>query len=215
MDTSQKLAESIGIAKEINEQIKDKLKIIVGIDGYSASGKSTVLDEILNMNHNVVGIHLDDLMKSSDERVFLMNNAKDKSKIFEFEWYRYDLVIELLRKFKNNSNETVELNLYDYDKKKNVKKIYDLSRNILVIEGIFLFHPELEVNKYFDKRFYIEVDFNKGDERREEREKKRWDKDYILPDHPDSFVIPYMEAYRRYNEKYYPFGANKVFKVDL
>lgn len=207
----EKFPQSFEIAQSIYEEIKNKKRIIVGIDGYSASGKSTVLDCLMELNSNITGIHLDDFLKSSEDRVELMRAAEDKSKVFEYEWYKYPILEEIFKKWKNGTKEVIKCTIYDYDKKEYVEKEYDLSNNILVIEGIFLFHPNLVLNKYLDERFYIEVDFEKTDIIREEREKKRWGEGYVPPTHPDSFVLPYMEAYRRYVKNYYPFSA-KIIK---
>jgi len=200
------------IQEHILEWIKGSDKMVIGIDGYSAAGKSTILACLSEINSNVIKLHLDDFLKSSEERSKLMRGVQDKTVMFEKNWYRYDLVEDLLKKFKSGSNEVIKLELYDYDQKEVVTKEYDLSKSILVVEGIFLFHPELPINKYLDQRVYINVDFDSADEKREDREKKRWGEDYTALNQENSFSAPFSEVYRDYYNNYYHFGSNLEIK---
>lgn len=165
---SQKIA--IKINKSVNLWLKEKDRLVIGIEGYSASGKTTIADCLAKENSQVVVIHLDDLLKSSEERATMMKSGEDRSRVFELKWYRYDLLDTIVEKFRQSLPFSIEI--YDYDLKKMVKRIYDLSRPVLVIEGIFLFHSEHAISKTFDKKVYLAVDFDKADDRRSRREKK-------------------------------------------
>ena len=80
---------------------------------------------------------------------------------------------------------------------------YDLSKKIMILEGIFLFHPKLYKNT-FDVRIFLDI----------EREKKRWGKKYVPETRPDSFVRLFKITYGRYLKKYRPKQlADYVIKV--
>lgn len=206
MKKLQQLSRSQKIAQRINKKIeswqKERGRLVIGIEGYSASGKTTVADCLALENPGIVIIHLDDLLKSSAERAAMMNSGDDRSKVFELKWYRYDLLDRIVKKFKKSLPFSVKI--YDYDLKKTVTRTYDLSKKILVIEGIFLFHPEHAISEVFDKKIYLDVNFQQADSRRVRREKKRWGKQYVDENHPDSYVIPFKEAYRRYFKTHHP-----------
>ena len=196
-DTSRSEEIAGKIKTQIDIWLKQKSRIIIGIDGYSASGKSTV-SELLEKSSDITVVHLDDLLKPSKERVELMNNAEDRSKIFEYLWYRYDILEDILKSFLYSSQDKYSVDVYDYDLQKTVTKSYDLTRPALVVEGIFLFHPEHIEASYFDKKIYLDIDFAHADELRAAREKLRWGDSYKEEDHPESFAAPFKEAYRRY-----------------
>lgn len=206
MEKDLTFSRSKKIAQEINAHIKlwqkELSRLIIGIDGYSASGKTTVADCLAKENSEVVVIHLDDFLKSSEERVKMMSGGEDKSKVFELNWYRYDLLEKIAEKFKQSVQYSLEV--YDYDLKKYVTKNYDLSKPIMLIEGIFLYHPEHAISGVFDKKVYLDVDFEEADNSRIQRDKKRWGNEYVDETHPDSFVKPFKEAYRRYFNDYHP-----------
>ncbi len=178
--------------------------MLIGIDGYSASRKTTIADLVGQKNRSVAVVHLDDLLKASTERVKLMRLSKDQSKVFELQWYRYNVLNEIVKQWQVGRKRTYSVRVYDFDKKKYAIRRYDISRRILLIEGIFLYHPRHSISQKFDKRIYLDVDFDKADVRRTHREKKRWGKEYVDEHHPDSFVRPFKQAYRRYYKKYHP-----------
>ena len=207
---SQKIATKI--VKHVGLWMENTERIIIGIEGYSASGKTTVADCLAKDDSRIVVIHLDDLLKSSEDRVAMMTSDEDRSKVFELKWYRYDLLNSIVEKFKQSEQYSVEI--YDYDLKKTITKVYDLAKPILIIEGIFLFHPEHTISKAFNRKVYLAVDFDKADGRRNRREKNRWGKDYVDESHPDSFIKPFKEAYRRYFNSHHPDKlADLVIKI--
>ena len=217
MEKDKKFSRSQKIAVKINSVInfwlKEKGRLIVGIEGYSASGKTTIADCLAKENSNIVVIHLDDLLKSSEDRVAMMKSGENRSKVFELKWYRYDLLEDIIENFKQSHSLSIEI--YDYDLKKMVTRNYDLFKQILIIEGIFLFHPEHTVSRAFDKKIYLAADFDKADDRRNRREKKRWGREYMDENHPDSFVKPFKEAYRGYFDNHHPEKvADLVMKIN-
>ena len=78
-----------------------------------------------------------------------------------------------------------------------------------------MFHPELPLNKLWDKRIYLEGDIEKIDERRIKREKEKWDKDYFPETHPDSHFRQVTIGLKRYIELCKPNKiADLVIKMD-
>ena len=207
------------IAQAINQEIKAWIqihpKLVVAIEGYSGSGKTTVADYIAKQNHNVLVVHLDDFVHHWKVRKRIIEQAKDKSQAFEYSWYRYGDVEKLVRAFAAKRRGIMKLKTYDYDKNEfGPPKRFDLSKKVLVIEGSFLFHPELRISKLWNKTIYLDVNFVQADKRRVIREKKKWGKAYRSEDHPDNWTNYYKKAYRRYVKKFKP-QDNKdiVFKV--
>ncbi len=203
------MLKSERVAKKINEKIKvwlkDRTKLVLAIDGYAGSGKTTVVDFIAKQNPEVLAVHLDDFIHHWKVRKKMIEKDKDKSRIFEYNWYRYKELEKLIKTFKFKNKGLVKIKLYDYKKNDfGPKKSFDLSKKILVVDGIFLFHPKHEVNKLWDRTIYLDVDFVKADRKRIKREKKKWGREYIPENHPDNWTKYFKEAYRRYTKKYKP-----------
>ena len=213
------MPQSERIAKNINEYIKvwekDHSKLVLAIDGYAGSGKTTVADFAGAQNPDVLVVHLDDFICHWKERKEMIEKAKDKSKVFELEWYRYDDLEKLVRAFKTKKKGTIKFKTYDYDKNDfGPQKAFDLSKKILVIDGIFLFHPKHKISKLWDRTIYLDADFTKADKKRIVREKKKWGKDYLPETHPDNWFKYYREAYNRYVKEQKPQkDRDLVFKV--
>lgn len=203
------------IRTEIQKRSRGRDSFVIGIDGYAGSGKTTVANLIGAHSKNVLIVHLDDFIEHWEKRKEMIDIAEDKAGVFEYQWYRYVDVCRLIRSFIAKKKESVALKVYDYNKNEfGPKKDFDLSKKILVINGIFLFHPEHHLNELFDMKIYLDVDFAKADKRRIAREKKLWGKDYIPENHPDNWTRYFKQAYRRYVKQYRPKeNADLVFKV--
>lgn len=203
------MTKSERIAKKISEQIstwsKVQDKLVLAIDGYAGSGKTTIADYITKQNTDILTIHLDDFIQHWKNRKKMIEREKDKAKVFEYNWYRYGDLEKLVKEFKSGKKKNIKLKTYDFDKNNfDPEKIFNLSKKVLVIEGIFLFHPEHEISKMWDKTIYLETDLDKADKRRVAREKKKWGKDYLPETHPDNWTKYYKEAYRLYIKEYKP-----------
>lgn len=209
---SERIAKRIN--KETQEWAKGRNKMIVAIDGYAGSGKTTVADYIGKQNSDVLVIHLDDFIHHWKKRKQMIESAKDKAKVFEYEWYRYDDLEKLVRQFKAKEKGSVKSKIYDYDKNDFTSASFDLSKKILVIDGIFLFHSKHKINKLWDMRVYLDVNFAKADKRRVAREKKKWGETYVPETHPDNWVRYFKEAYRKYKKEWKPQKrADMVFEA--
>lgn len=202
------MTRSQRIAKKINQHIKvwskNQAKLIVAIDGYAGSGKTTVANLIGKANKQIMILHLDDFINHVNNRRSMMAKAKDKSKVFELSWYRYDLLEKLLRDFRQGK-KNINIKTYNYKKNNfNKEKTLNLTKNILLIEGIFLFHPKHKISSLWDKTIYLDINFNKADKLRIGREKRKWGKNYIPENQPGNWTRHFKQAYRRYVKKYHP-----------
>ncbi|MFA6587846.1 MAG: AAA family ATPase [Patescibacteria group bacterium] len=184
----------------------------MAIDGYAGAGKTTVTDYLAKQNHNVLPVHLDDFIKHWKDRKKILDTAKNKSRIFECRWFRYDDLEKLLNAFKTKNKGVIKFRTYNYNKNNfGPQKSFDLSKKILMIDGIFLFNPKRKIFKLLDKTIYLNVDFAKADKKRIAREKKKWGKNYIPENHPDNWTKYYKKAYRGYVKKQKPQNSDLVF----
>ena len=194
-------------AKKISEKIKTwskgRDKLVIAIDGYAGSGKTTIAGLIAKQNHDVLTVHEDDFIRHWKQRKRMIERNKDKSKVFAFHWYRYDDLKTLVCRFKTKNKGSMKIKTYNYEKNDfGPKKLFDLSKKILVIEGVFLLHPKNKIIGLFDKTIYLESDFAKADKKRIMREKKRWGKNYVPETHPDNWAKYFKKAYGEYAKKY-------------
>ncbi len=155
----------------------------------------------------------DDFIKPRKIIEALLKNTDDKSKIMELEWCDNEKIRDLVSKFKEG-NETYTVNTFNSDTGDvDIEKTYILSKKIMVIEGIFLFHPKL-IDDIFDLRIFLEGDNEAADERRRNREKKRWGDKYFLDTYPDSYFRLVKIAFDRYYKLYKPQQrADLVIKI--
>ncbi len=212
--------ESSTIAIQINGQIilwsKEKDKLVIAIDGYTGIGKTTLLNNLISINSEIIPVNRDDFLLSRKIVKEKLTNAKDKSEVFELEVCDIDKLTGLIRAFKNGE-KSYTTTVYDYvsgEVKK--EKEFDLLKNIMVVEGVFMFHPKLSLNNLWDKKIYLEGNISQIDKRRIKREKEKWDDNYFPETHPDSYFKQVTIALQRYINLYKPQdSADLVIKVDF
>ena len=126
----------------------------------------------------------------------MLSKAVDRSQVFELETRDNEKINDLISKFRNGE-KIYQTKIYNpVSGEIDVDQIYDLTKNILIIEGIFMFHPKLPLNKLWDKRIYFEGNEVQIDARRVKREKEKWGKDYFPETHPDSYF-----QYKHHNSR--------------
>lgn len=197
-------------AEKVNEAImqwaRGKEKLIVAIDGYTGSGKTTLLDQLARMNPSVLAVHRDDfvLPRAKAHRLFL--RAKDREKFFEKDICNIPKIKRLLSAFRRNARSCT-IDTYNHvTGTVDVKKTFDTTKSILVIEGVFLFHPRT-LNKLWDRRIYLDGDTAAIDRQRVRREKKKWGAEYIPETDPESFLRYITLALKHYRKRYKPEAA--------
>jgi uridine kinase len=172
---------------EINNYL-DSLNIdraVVGIDGYSGIGKTTISDEIEKINKNVKVLHLDEYIVTANTREKLESHLKENRDYLEIEW----------KNVGDKSLDSLKIDIENFRKENSDK-------NILIIEGIFFFH--LMFKGFFDKVIFLDGDEKSADKRRINREKERWGDKYFSEDHPDSFARLFKLAWQKYKVLYTP-----------
>lgn len=204
MNQSQKNARKIN--KFIIKESESRNKLVVAIDGYTGSGKTTIAKELKKINKNIEIIHLDDFVRHWKVRSRQMAIAEDKPSVFEYEWYRYEELKRIIKKFKAKTSGKAYYKHYNFRKNEfNIKKkVCNLTRKVLVVDGIFLIHPKHNISKFFDKYIYLTFDHAKADLRRQKRDKKQFGNRYLSDDHPENWVNHFKVAYSKYIFKYKP-----------
>jgi len=201
------MTKSEHTAKKINKLLetwsKDRAKLVVAIDAYAGAGKTTIADIIAKQNNDVVLINLDDFIDSWRNRKNKIVKTKNKPAVFEYGWYRYAEVEKIIKIFKSKNSKIIKTKVYNYDKNDfSLTKNFDLTKKILLIEGIFLFQSKNIISKFIDKKIYLAADFIKADKRRISREKKRWGKNYLDENQPDNLTKYFKVAYKKYIKRY-------------
>ena len=197
----------ISIAEKVNKKIiewsKEKPKLVVAIDGYTGVGKTTLLNNLAKLNLNILPVNRDDFQISRTKFEDLYKNVKDRTAIFELEMNDSAKLEKLVQTFRE-SNKLYKIKAYDgVSGKIIIPRLFDLSKKIMVVEGVFMFHPQL-LNHLWDKRIYLDGNREEIDARRIKREKERWGKDYFPETHPDSYFKQVIIALQRYKKLYKP-----------
>lgn len=143
-------------------------KLMIGIEGYSGSGKTTILKELAERRSDIIPVYLDDFLASRAEREALANEPLTyKTDWHRAKWYRYEALQKLIKRFLN-SDELYRTVLYDTATADWTRKAtFDLSKRMMVIEGVMLLRsPAAEK---LDRLILLESDRDAADRRRLER----------------------------------------------
>ena len=178
-------------------------KLVVGIDGYTGVGKTTVLNQLAILNENILAVNQDDFLLSREATKNLLAKAKDRSQVFELENRDSKKIEDLVSAFRNGA-EIYEMKVFNpVSGEIDILKSFNLSKKILVIEGAFMFHPK-SLDHLWGRRIYLDGNIEEIDARRVKREKERWGKDYFPETRPDSYFRQVIIALRRYKDMYNP-----------
>lgn len=195
--TAQKLAREVN--KNIKKWMKERNGIVIAIDGYTGVGKTTLLNELAKLNPDILSVHRDDFMLSRKKVARKLTKAEDKSKVWEFKACDNRKLKKLICTFKKGKQSSYAVDTYDcISGEVTIRKVFDFTKKIMVIEGVFMFHPKFPLNALWDKRIYLKGDLTKIDKRRIKREKKRWGKNYFPETHPDSYLRQVTIGLKRY-----------------
>lgn len=203
------MKNNVKIASKVNKSIlvwfKEETKLVIAIDGYTGVGKTTLLNNLAKLNPEILAVNRDDFQipKVKFNKLYKNKNPQERIDLFESEMSsigKLERVIEAFRK----STGLYKIKAYDgVSGKVIIPRVYDFSKRIMVVEGVFMFHPKL-LNHLWDKRIYLKGNIQKIDERRIKREKKRWGKDYFPEINPNSYFRQVIIALKRYMRQYKP-----------
>ena len=181
-------------------RIQKNCPVLIGIDGVDASGKTTLADELAkylkNSNRNIIKASIDGFHNPKKKRYTKGNNSPEG---YYYNSFNYEAIAKVLLNPLSTGNFEYKTAVFDYRTDSEVflptqKAIND---SILIMEGIFLFRPELI--KYWDLKIFLDVDFKITVQRAIKRAAER------KPINSEQEIID------KYNDRYIP-GQKLYFK---
>ena len=191
--------------------------LIIGVAGGSGSGKTTVVEHIIDAigRENVLLIQHDSYYRDLSHMSFeeRMEQNFDHPSALET-----DLMIRHLKMLSNGSS--IEIPVYDF--KKHVRKDetrHASPRKIILIDGILIF-TEQELRRQIDIKLYVDTDDDIRLLRRIKRDIVERDRDlenileqyqrYVRPMH-----LEFVEPTKRYADVIIPHGGENEVALDM
>lgn len=147
------------LVKKIKRLVKDKNKIIIGIDGPAAAGKSTLAYKLAEQFDGII-FHMDDYFLTdelrTDHRLGTPGGNVDYERMHK----------EI---FMNLSNEKIEYNKYNCSTKK-FEEETETMKDVIIIEGVYSMRPEFM--RYYDLTVFVDIEKTKQLDRLEHRNAK-------------------------------------------
>jgi uridine kinase len=143
------------LMKEIHSAIDQNERFILGIDGLSRAGKTTLVEKLASMLdtkdiQNLI-IHIDDHIVVRKSRY---NTGQDEWKEYYYLQWDIESLKEMLFEKLIHSNE-LELPYYDNDLDRHeYKKLNIANKKVFIVEGIFLLRKEW--SSFFDFTVFID-----------------------------------------------------------
>ena len=163
------------LLKELADTLLSQKKdhpLRVGIDGVDASGKTTLAnelkDELKNSDVQVICIFIDGFHNSKKIRY---RKGRNSPLGYYMDTTNYKAVVdEVLSPLGPNGNGKYKTAIFDFFENKSVGILYKKAdpRSILIMEGVFLFRPDLI--SYWDFKIFLDVDFRITRKRAEQRD---------------------------------------------
>jgi uridine kinase len=160
---------------------KNRNTLIVGIDGASASGKSTIAYKLKELDNRVIIVHMDDFYRPSEEQKAIIPEVIGAN--FDWERVRKQVLTPLTH------NKFGRYQRYDWDTDE-MAEWHDVpTGGIVIIEGCFSIRNELQ--PFYDVRIWIDNPKQISLERVIQRERNGSDNRYL-----------WENVYRPAEEKY-------------
>ncbi|MFG3611310.1 kinase [Rummeliibacillus stabekisii] len=191
------------LAEKVSSQFLTRLNkdrpFIIGIDGLSGAGKTTLVKELAreldNQKYNLTTFHLDDHIVEKNKRY--LTGQEEWYEYYYLQWDIECLRINLFEQLHEDS-EILSLSFYDkYTDHFSIKQIRLLTNSIVLIEGIFL--QRAEWRSYFDFILYLDCP-------RELRYKRVLNR--------DSYIGDYQARLNKYKKRYWLGENHYLDKID-
>lgn len=134
---------------------KIKHMLIIGIAGGTGSGKTTVVNQIINeLQHDEVDVIYQDSYYQDTSH--LDYEARTKINFDHPKSIDFDLLVKHLKQLK--SGQEVEQPVYSFkDHNRTLETITTQPRKVMIVEGILIFtHPD--IRKMFDIKIFVHAD---------------------------------------------------------
>lgn len=147
------------LAAAILKKQKDS-PVLVGIDGVDASGKTTLSNELANelekSGRQIIKTSIDGFHNPKNIRYAKGKNSPEG---YYFDSFNYRAITEVLLDPLSSGKLQYQRAVFDYKTDSKIISPFQTATNnsILIMEGVFLFRPEL-IN-YWDLKIFIDVDF--------------------------------------------------------
>jgi len=181
----------IQLASIILEHKRD-LPLRVGIDGIDAAGKTILAERIASCltknGHPVIRASIDGFHNPS---IIRHQRGSYSPEGYYYDSFNYELLKScLLEPLEPEGNKVCSLKVFDFktDTEIHADEIKATNASILLFDGVFLFRREIE--KYWDLKIFVDVDFQTNLMRALERD------GYLFSDE--------NEILRKYQERYIP-----------
>lgn len=188
------------LSKIILEYKKD-FPVLVGIDGVDASGKTTLAENLARLieeqsSRKVIRSSIDSF---HNQREIRYKKGRSSPEGYYNDSFNYKALKECLLNSLYSGELKYKDAFFDYriDKEVNVKEKTADKDAILIMEGIFLFRPE--IIDYWDIKIFLDVDFSEVIKRVTQREKDQ------------ESLGSKEEIMDQYEKRYIP-GQNLYFK---
>jgi len=191
------------LASAILKKRKDS-PLLVGIDGVGASGKTTLAkelaDELKTSERHVIQASVDDFHNPKKIRYAKGENSPEG---YYFDSFDYGVMADVLLDPIGFGDLQYKTAVFDHIADSKVSLPFQTAKadSILIMEGIFLFRPEL--GKYWDYKIFIDVDFEITVRRAVQRSRERqetFNEEEIL----DKYKRRYIPAQQIYFEQVHP-----------
>jgi len=105
------------VLEKVNTWTKEKDKLVIGIDGITGVGKTTIANYLEQNNPNILLIHIDDFMSPLDFRKDEVSKLKGPTDFFTHNWFEYNELRNIISQFRSGEIKCYKTLAYKKEKK--------------------------------------------------------------------------------------------------